>query len=85
MVAAAIAGELNYVGYIHDPIFNIDIPISCPNVPKDMLNPRSLWKDESEYEANAYELAKKFRENFESKYPDMPTNIKQAGPPKVKG
>lgn len=85
MVTAAIAGELDHVDYVHDPIFNLDIPVSCPHIPEDMLNPRSLWKDESKYEANAYELAKKFRENFESKYPDMPINMKQAGPPKVNG
>lgn len=84
MVAAAIAGELNDVAYIHDPIFNIDIPTSCPGVPTDMLNPRSLWKDESEYEANARELAGKFRENFERKYPDLPRSMKQAGPPEGK-
>ena len=85
MISAAIAGKLDHVDYVHDPIFNLDIPVSCPHVPEDMLNPRSLWKDESEYEAKAYELAKKFQKNFESKYPDMPRNIKLAGPTKVKG
>ena len=35
---------------------------------------------EAAYEAQAKALAKKFRENFAKKYPDMPANIVNAGP-----
>ena len=80
MISAAIAGKLDHVDYVHNPIFNIDIPKSCPGVPEQLLKPRSLWSDDEAYEANARELARKFKENFESKYPDMPKNIKLAGP-----
>ena len=36
--------------------------------------------DSAAYEASAKALAKKFRENFAKKYPDMPAHIVSAGP-----
>ena len=80
MVTAALAGELNDVEYELDPIFNVNIPKSCPNVPAEILNPRNVWEDKKAYETNAKALAKKFKENFAKKYPDMPANIVNAGP-----
>ncbi len=80
MVTAALAGELNDVEYELDPIFNLNIPKSCPNVPSEILNPRNVWTDKAKYEASAKALAKKFQENFAKKYPDMPANITNAGP-----
>jgi len=80
MVSAALAGELNDVEYVRDPIFNVNIPKTCPNVPAELLDPRSVWTDKAAYEAAARTLAKKFAENFASKYPDMPKNIADAGP-----
>ena len=80
MVTAALAGELDGVEYELDPIFNVNIPKTCPNVPEEILNPRNAWADKAAYEAQAKDLAKRFAENFEKKYPDMPENIKKAGP-----
>ncbi|MBC8532480.1 phosphoenolpyruvate carboxykinase (ATP) [Yeguia hominis] len=80
MVSAALAGELNDVEYELDPIFNVNIPKSCPNVPAEILNPRNVWKDQAAYEQSAKNLAAKFAENFAKKYPDMPKNIVEAGP-----
>lgn len=80
MVSAALAGELNDVEYELDPIFNVYIPKTCPNVPADILNPRNVWSDSAEYEKAAKSLAVKFSENFSAKYPDMPANIANAGP-----
>ena len=80
MVSAALAGELDEVEYELDPIFNVNIPKSCPNVPSEILNPRNIWADKDAYEAAAKSLAKKFVENFTKKYPDMPANIVNAGP-----
>ena len=80
MVSAALSGELNRVEYTLDPIFNVYIPKSCPGVPSEMLNPQDVWHNDGEYKKSAIALAQKFRENFEKKYPDMPDNIKNAGP-----
>lgn len=80
MVSAALSGELNDVEYELDPIFNVNIPKSCPNVPAEILNPRKQWTDQNAYETSAKALAMKFAENFAHKYPDMPENIVNAGP-----
>ena len=80
MVTAAIAGQLNDVEYTRDPIFNLNIPKTCPNVPDEMLDPRAAWPDKDAYDAAARELAAAFQANFAKKYPDMPENIVKAGP-----
>lgn len=80
MVSAALAGELDKVEYEKDPIFNVNIPKTCPNVPSEILNPKNVWTDKAAYEASAKALAAKFKENFAKKYPDMPANIVNAGP-----
>jgi len=65
MVNAAIAGDLDDVEFIEDPIFKVAVPKSVPGVPTEVLDPRNTWPDKAAYEAKAKELAKKFRENFE--------------------
>ena len=44
------------------------------------MNPRDTWEDKDAYDASARRLAKMFYDNFNSKYPNMPENIKNAGP-----
>lgn len=79
MVSAALSGELDNVEYTLDPIFNVNIPKTCPNVPDEVLDPRNVWTDKAAYEASAKTLATKFQENFK-KYSHMPENIVNAGP-----
>ncbi len=80
MVSAALSGELDNVEYEVDPIFNVNIPKSCPEVPDEILNPANLWADKEKYMESAKKLAAKFRDNFAKKYPDMPAYITEAGP-----
>ena len=80
MVTAALNGALESVEYIHDPVFNLEIPKTCPEVPDEVLNPRDTWADKAAYDAQAKKLAAMFAENFAKKYPNMPKNIAGAGP-----
>ncbi|MBQ6075517.1 MAG: phosphoenolpyruvate carboxykinase (ATP) [Lachnospiraceae bacterium] len=80
MVTAALNGELEKVEYKHDKIFNLDVPQSCPDVPKNIMNPRDTWADKKAYDATAKKLAAMFCENFARKYPDMAKEIVEAGP-----
>ena len=82
MVTAALNGELEKAEYEHDDLFNLDIPKACPNVPAEILNARNTWSDPAAYQESAEKLAAMFEDNFEKKYPDMPENIKKAGPHK---
>lgn len=79
MVTAALNGELEYVKYVKDPIFNLEIPESCPNVPSEILNPKNTWADKEAYDIHARKLANKFAENFK-KYDNITNEIKSAGP-----
>jgi phosphoenolpyruvate carboxykinase (ATP) len=79
MVTAALNGELDKVGYELDPIFNVYVPVSCPGVPSEILNPRNTWENKDEYDVAAKKLAVRFNDNFK-KYTHMPKEIVEAGP-----
>jgi phosphoenolpyruvate carboxykinase (ATP) len=79
MVSAALKGDLNNVEYIKDPVFNLSIPKSCPNVPYEILNPINTWEDKEAYNVQAKNLARKFFENIKS-CNIIPEEIKNAGP-----
>ena len=73
MVSASINGDLERVNYIHDDIFNLEIPLSCPEIPSKILDPKSSWSNQDQYIVAAKRLAHLFIENFnrfgeESKY-----------------
>ena len=53
MITAALGGQLDGVGYQRHPIFNLDMPTSCPDVPASVLDPRTTWPDQAAYDAQA--------------------------------
>ena len=65
MIHAALKGELNEVDYKKDAIFGLNMPTTCPNVPSELLDPRSTWSDPKAYDEKAYILANAFNKNFE--------------------
>ncbi|MDD3400865.1 MAG: phosphoenolpyruvate carboxykinase (ATP) [Eubacteriales bacterium] len=79
MVTAALNGDLEKGEFEHDPIFNVLVPKTCPNVPDEFLHQRDLWADKEDYERTARDLAARFQKNFQ-KYSNMPKNIVDAGP-----
>ncbi|MFQ5969328.1 MAG: phosphoenolpyruvate carboxykinase (ATP) [Nitrososphaerales archaeon] len=79
MVSAAINGTIEKSEYLQDDIFNLDIPTSCPDVPSEILNPRSTWLEEDAYYIAAKRLGRLLVENFK-KFKDMPKEIRDAGP-----
>lgn len=82
LITAALNGQLNGVEYETLPIFNFQIPTTCPGVPSDVLNPRNTWADKAAYDAKAAELAVKFNENFK-KYASQANEEILAAAPKV--
>lgn len=79
MVDAAVNGTLKNAQYRHDEIFNLDVPVHIADIPDSLLDPRTQWQNESDYEATALELAGKFRQNF-GRFPNTGIDILQAGP-----
>jgi len=80
MVTAALNGSLADVATVQDPVFGLNIPTSCPDVPEDILNPRNTWKDKSVYDAKAKDLAGKFKKNFEQFAATASAEVRNAGP-----
>jgi phosphoenolpyruvate carboxykinase (ATP) len=80
MIRAALSGALDSVAYGKDPIFNLDIPASCPDVPAEVLNPRNTWADGAAYDAQASKLARMFVENFKTFEQGVTAEVLAAGP-----
>jgi phosphoenolpyruvate carboxykinase (ATP) len=64
MITAALDGKLDDVVFHKHPIFGLDVPQNCPNVPNEVLNPRGTWKNQKAYDIQAKELAASFKANF---------------------
>lgn len=80
ILSAALSGQLNQVPYIKDPVFDVEVPQSCPGVPSEILIPKNTWKNPAEYDETARKLAGLFVKNFQ-KYADRASEeIRQAGP-----
>jgi phosphoenolpyruvate carboxykinase (ATP) len=78
MVNAALDGRLSNVEFVTEPAFGLSIPLSCPDVPAELLNPRNAWKDRAAYDQQAQALAEKFEKNF-AKF-EVPAEVRNAGP-----
>jgi phosphoenolpyruvate carboxykinase (ATP) len=80
MVDAALEGKLEHVPMRIDPIFGFAVPIGCPGVPAEVLDPRGTWTDEAAYDAQALKLAAMFGENFKSFADQVSPEVGAAGP-----
>ncbi|MGH2748578.1 MAG: phosphoenolpyruvate carboxykinase (ATP) [Actinomycetota bacterium] len=80
MVDAAASGALDGVETKRHPIFNLDVPVSCPGVPSEVLEPRATWADKEGYEEKARELARMFVKNFERFTDAVSPEVIAAGP-----
>jgi len=80
MIRAALSGALDHVGYQRHPVFNIDMPTSCLDVPATVLDPRETWVDKAAYDQQAARLAKMFVDNFENFEADVAAAVRLAGP-----
>jgi phosphoenolpyruvate carboxykinase (ATP) len=78
LVNAALDGRLDKVEFVTEPAFGLSIPVSCPDVPAEILNPRNSWADKEAYDRQAADLASRFEANF--KKFDAPEAIRAAGP-----
>ena len=80
MVKAATSGALRGVETKRHPIFNVDVPVTCPGVSDDVLDPKSTWSDPAAYDQKARELANMFVKNFERFSDKVKPETLAAGP-----
>jgi phosphoenolpyruvate carboxykinase (ATP) len=71
MVQGALSGELKDVAYEEDPIFHVQVPLSCPGVSEcSVLKPENTWSDASAFRDRAMKLASEFSAHFDKAYGD---------------
>jgi phosphoenolpyruvate carboxykinase (ATP) len=80
MLRAAMSGELDDVECVTDPVFGLQVPTSCPGVPEEVLQPRNTWTDQAAYDAQAKDLADRFRKNFAAFADVASPEVAAAGP-----
>lgn len=80
MISAALEGKLDNVSFDTLPVFGLQMPTSCPEVPSEILNPRNTWKDAAAYDAKAAHLAELFVKNFTQFADGVSDDIKGAAP-----
>ena len=80
IVNAIHSGELRRAEIRADPVFGVDVPAACPEVPSDVLQPRGTWSDPAAYDATARKLVGLFRNNFKKYEADVAPEVRAAGP-----
>jgi len=80
LLNAALDGELDEVPTRTDPVFGVEIPTCCPDVPDAVLDPASSWGRREDYDAAYRQLAARFAENFKKFADDVTPDVREAGP-----
>ncbi len=83
LLNAALDGILDDVEYRKDKLFGFEVPLSCPEVPEDVLEPSSSWGDKNEYWKKYDALAARFIENFKLFSDGVSDEVKNAGPKRL--
>lgn len=80
MITAALNGDLDHVEYSTHTVFGMQLPLSCPGVPSDILSPRQSWKNDAAFYAQANKLATAFINNFRKYEAGVSDEVKAAAP-----
>jgi phosphoenolpyruvate carboxykinase (ATP) len=78
MLHAALDGKLAEVGFRKHRDFGLLMPESCPDVPREILDPKATWEDPEAYDRMAHELAGRFQANFERFAPHVGAEVRAA-------
>ncbi len=84
IISAILSGMLDNTETKYDPLFHLNIPLSCPQVPTDILFPENNWQDKAAFRIRAEKLAQEFSQNFDKYYSNknLPQEIRQSCPGK---
>jgi len=64
IVNAIVNGRLDDVDFITEPVFELSVPVHCPGVNHNILQPRNSWKDPQAYDQQARQLIHYFINNY---------------------
>jgi len=80
LLNAALDGNLAKSSFEQDPVFGVQVPMTCEGVPTEILTPKNTWANKEAYDAKAQELARLFGENFRQFEDQMSPEVRMAGP-----
>jgi phosphoenolpyruvate carboxykinase (ATP) len=83
LLDAALEGKLDTVQYRKDKLFGYEVPMSCPDVPEDVLYPENSWGNKNEYWKKYDALAARFVENFKLFEEGCSEDVIAAGPKRL--
>jgi phosphoenolpyruvate carboxykinase (ATP) len=83
LLNAALDGKLNAVNYRKDKLFGFEVPLTCPDVPEDVLEPSNAWGNKKEYWERYDSLAARYIENFRMFTEGIPKEVVDAGPKRL--
>ncbi|MFC2121845.1 phosphoenolpyruvate carboxykinase (ATP) [Bacteroidota bacterium] len=84
LLNAALDGKLNKVEYRKDKLFGFEVPLSCPDVPEDVLEPATSWGNKDEYWKKYDALAARFIENFKLFEKGCTQDVIDSGPKRLR-
>ena len=80
MITAALNGNLETIEFENHPVFGVAIPVCCPDVPEEILNPRNTWANKIAYDVKAKYLGGLFIRNFEKYATGVSAEVLAAAP-----
>ena len=80
ILTAVLNGQLDHVRCEKDPWFGFDVPVTCPGIPDEILNPAAAWKDQDAYKSSMQILVSRFQENMKKYRDSTPAEVLESGP-----
>ncbi len=80
MIDAIHNHDFDNVEFTTDQEFGFQIPLSCPDVPSEILIPKNTWDNKEQYQEVKNKLVSLFNENFKKFAANVNTEIVEAGP-----
>ncbi len=77
LLRAALDGGLASAPLRREPNFGLLVPEGCPEVPSEVLDPRSTWSDKKAHDETARELTRRFEANFAEFEPFVGDEVKE--------
>ena len=84
LLNAALEGKLDKVKFRKDRLFGFEVPLSCPDVPEEVLDPSTSWGNKDEYWKRYDALVARYLENFKLFADGCPPEVLAAGPKRLK-
>ena len=80
IIAAIHSGQLENATTTEERFFGLQVITDCPDVPRELLDPRGTWSEPAAYDAQATKLAESFAANFETYAAEVRAEVIAAGP-----